>query len=82
MSKEVVTTYRCDMCGEAIGHYDKDQNRPRMPVRFITEQNEGTLTDPYMDYVEIDLCDKCLDRALVIDACGAMGHNDYSWRDE
>lgn len=78
MSSKTVTTHFCDICGQVIHDYSK-RNRMSIGVRFLTEQNEGTPVKPYYDYCIVDLCDECADRAITVDAIGAMGHNEYRW---
>ena len=49
-------------------------------IIFVTNQNDGTLSAPYFQNLKIDLCEKCLNKALggkAIFANGAMGNNNY-----
>ena len=75
-----MTKYTCDICGSQIDEYHVGSNHIKTAVRFHTEQTEGRICDPYFDVVEIDVCDKCANRAVTIDAWGAMGYNSYKWR--
>lgn len=73
MSKTV--TYHCDICSK------KAILKKDIQVIFLTEQNEGRSVKPYLDVVNIDLCNYCLDEILngkPVFATGAMGHNTYS----
>ena len=72
MSKKVVTTYVCDICGrefpEGVG------------VRkfiVLVRRGRGTLIKS-CESREVDMCDDCLDRAAVIDYIDHS--NRYEWR--
>lgn len=61
---------------------DSNKNRFTLPVRFLAEQNEGYPSEPYFSHAEtLDLCDECALKAITIDARGAMGYNQYQFRD-
>lgn len=57
------------------------KNQP-MQVVFTTEQTEGTLIEPYLLNVSLDLCGECLEKIVserrYIEGAGAQGHNVYS----
>lgn len=72
-------TFRCDLCGTEMGHNEVFQ--AKLPVIFTTEQNEGRPSKPYVQMEQLDLCRECLDRYIAVAASGAMGVNDYRWRD-
>lgn len=81
MSSKTTTEYFCDVCGAVIPNYKKEHRKKySMPVRFYTEQTEGKGCPPYYSNVSIDLCDACLDKAVNINAWGAMGYNTYEFR--
>jgi len=82
MSKNVHTSYACDICGKEIELCNGGLIEAKVPARFMTEQNEGRYVDPYYYEVEIDLCQECANKGLRIDASGAMGYNNYSIRKE
>ena len=68
--------YICDICkkGNCI-HHDFE-----LQVIFITEQNEGRNSKPYLETVKIDLCEECISKILngqSVFASGAMGYNKY-----
>jgi len=76
--KEIIK--KCDIenskhCGTART-YEVD-------VVFSTEQNEGRTTSPYIDRVEIELCEACRNKMLteriMPKAYGAMGFNHYKF---
>ena len=49
-----------------------------LPVKFLTEQNEGTSTKPYIDYILADICPDCWQKFIdnyPIVAYGAQGYN-------
>lgn len=82
MSTKTMTTHYCDVCKREIRGYSEKCHRFTLPVRFLTEQNEGYPTSPYYSHNErLDLCSKCAARAIVIDAEGAMGYNRYWFRE-
>lgn len=72
-------TFACDMCG--VETEEGANFHARLPVRFVSEQNEGRPCAPYFEMIELDLCPGCLDRCVSIEASGACGVNDYWWRD-
>ena len=81
--EEMRTTYtvvKCDVCSK-----DK-ASETSISVVFTTEQCEGRPTKPYLQNVEIDLCDDCLGRVLLqgehLFAHGAQGHNSYYFKEK
>lgn len=74
------TTHYCDICKSTDGV--KSQ---RLSVVFLTEQNEGRATDPYIDTSPMDICEDCRKRIVTTGqipfATGAMGFNDYFWKE-
>ena len=66
MSKKVITTYVCDLCGEEFTDPD-DVMRVLMPamLQHISE----------IAVVERDLCPKCLDRVTVVELNTTFGKN-------
>mgnify|MGYP006988883895 CR=1 FL=1 len=83
MGMKVTKRYFCDICGEEIKEFKKnDHTLIGFTVRFLTEQNEGTPTKPYYDGGHnLMLCSDCMERAVTVEATGAMGHNHYRFRD-
>lgn len=77
-----ITTVTCDLCGIEIKHPNAGK-KMQVPVCFLTEQNESTYIKPYLSMQAVDLCEPCLKRMideLPIIGTGAMGYNDYKWR--
>lgn len=86
--------YICDMCHEEFPedtYWDgklgsknpkkiKIQHFIGFPVVFLTEQNEGRNCEPYVDFVNLDLCMNCARKALNIEAIGAQGYNHYRFK--
>ena len=73
--------YVCDICKKENKIFGIDQ---KIPVVFTTEQNEGRSTEPYLDRVTIDICEMCYSKIIggnMPFASGAMGHNDYHFKD-
>lgn len=74
--------YICDICkkeGNKITNHGQ-----KMTVVFTTEQNEGRSTEPYFDTVVIDICEPCRTKLIegkMLFASGAMGYNDYRFKD-
>ena len=83
MGMKVTKQYFCDICGSEIERFDnRNHVLTGMTVRFLTEQNEGTPTKPYYDGGHnLMLCRECMERAVTIDATGAMGYNQYRFRE-
>ena len=88
MSK--VTTYQCDIKDCNLSLNDKalrgiSVKTTSFPVVFTTEQTEGKATQPYIDWIGVDLCEfhqaKLLD-TLPITATGAMGHNELKFKED
>ena len=44
---------------------------------FDTETNEGKPVEPYLSYVEIDMCPECAKAGIRVWASGCMGFNEY-----
>lgn len=72
-------TYQCDLCGTEYDDADS-LTKTRIPVKWLTEQNEGRTVKPYFRVQEIDLCDSCIEKVAVIEATGCMGYNQYTLR--
>lgn len=73
MSKKEI--FKCDVCGKTC-----DETNERTQVIFLTEQQEGRMTQPYFQIVNIDYCDKCRAKMLsghYLFATGAQGYNKY-----
>ena len=66
-------TFRCDVCGREV----ERANSVTLPVRWTTEQDEGRPCDHYIQEETLDLCDVCLESAIVMEAAGCMGRNSY-----
>ena len=66
------TIIKCDICKKQV-----ETQELRIPVRFLTEQNEGKPCKPYISMTKMDICDDCLLKCTNIEACGAMGYNTY-----
>jgi hypothetical protein len=77
MKKEIIN---CDICKNEIS---KKSNEKKIQVLFETEQTEGRGCKPYLELVEIDLCQDCYNLVLsgrYIYASGAMGYNRYYFK--
>lgn len=70
----------CDICGKEVGK--KDYVSVGLLVKFTTDQTEGRPCKPYFSREDFGLCWDCLDKTVVVEASGCMGHNHYRWRDE
>ena len=73
MKKEI---YICDICGKEAE--EPKDGRRNLQVIFTTEQNEGRRSEPYLDFLPIDLCLTDWSRVLNGEAIyveGAMGFN-------
>lgn len=73
MSK--IELVNCDICGNGCGEMTQ-----KTQVIFTTEQTEGRSCNPYLQLVDIDLCDECKEHLLkgnYIFAEGAQGYNKY-----
>ncbi len=78
--KEITTKiYTCDGCEKEVNEGELTM-AVKCPVKFMTEQTEGRPTTPYIQYATFDLCERCLDRALVFSGTGAQGYNNYRFR--
>ena len=77
MKKEII---QCDICKKES--FNKtDILTYSLQVIFTTEQNEGKSVEPYLDNVNIEMCNDCYKKLLetrtYIIASGVMGHNTY-----
>lgn len=71
--KKMIEVCTCDVCG-AQPHLTQ---RVNFPVLFHTEQTEGRPVVPYISQQQLDLCDACVGKFLLIHGDGAQGHNSY-----
>ena len=93
MAVKITKKYICDICGEEYTEKDYSEGRnaknpnckirrySSFPVIFITNQTDGSTCKPYIDYQDLDLCNKCALDALNIYAQGAQGYNKF-WMEE
>ena len=89
MAEERYIRRTCDMCGFEVlapEDYETSLKPRRLPVKFITEQTEGTSVDePYIDMVNLNLCEECYKKFLdnyPIKAVGCRGYNEFYWNDK
>lgn len=65
----------CDVCKGQISPRPHD-----IQVIFVSDQNEGKPSEPYLDEVTIDICKLCIDKVMsgkYIFSRGALGNNEY-----
>ena len=75
MAKKIVEIYTCDICKKET---EKTNIKTlTIPVRWLTEQNEGRSIKPYITTETKDICEECLERITKVNATGAQGFNDY-----
>jgi hypothetical protein len=72
MKKTITQTY-CDICKK-----ETPITTITYPVFFTTDQTEGRPCKPYISNENIDMCEECKRAALMIEAIGAQGVNEYS----
>lgn len=79
--KKVTVDYYCDICSEKTKNEEE-----KLPIIFLTEQNEGRSCYPYLTKGNIVLCDRCKEKMLIegifIFAEGAMGYNNYFFKEK
>ncbi len=63
--KKTIEQYFCDVCGE-----QSDVVQVNYPVIFHTDQTEGRSSNPYISQEKLELCPKCLERAVKIHGWG------------
>lgn len=68
---KVSKEYFCDICGNS------NAKTYRTLAEFQTEQTEGRIVKPYVTTTEIDLCNECLNKVVVLGASGAQGNNNF-----
>ena len=61
----------CDLCKK------EGAKTYKTIVRFHTEQNEGRIVEPYFTLTSIELCEKCAEKAIIINGEGAQGNNRF-----
>lgn len=71
------TIVKCDICGN-----QKGVKELTLPIKFLTEQNEGKYCEPYISMTKIDICNECLMKSTNINAFGCMGYNTYVLSDK
>lgn len=76
MVVKTVTTYVCDFCKHEFKDEDCLKNIA-LPVMFHTEQDEGNPCKPYLITEIMDLCQKCIDKIVILQGKGCMGHNTF-----
>lgn len=70
-----IEIHKCDVCKK-----EGKVKETEMSVIFLTEQNEGRDTEPYLSKQKPELCEDCLKRVLggeVLYGWGAMGYNHF-----
>lgn len=75
------TTTFCDIQG---CEKDADHHQKTVSVRFMTEQNEGRSTTPYLTGEKLDFCFEHYKQyidSLPLQASGAMGYNEYVFKE-
>ena len=73
MAIQIIKIFTCDIC-----KIKKEVRTITIPVRWITEQNEGRDIRPYITTETKDICNECLDKVTRINVRGAQGHNTYT----
>lgn len=68
---EITRKYYCDLCKK------EGAKTYRTLAKFHTEQNEGRIVKPYITSTEIELCNECLEKVVVISGEGAQGNNRF-----
>lgn len=68
---EITKKYYCDLCEK------EGATTYRTLAKFNTEQNEGRMVTPYITSTNIDLCDGCLKKVVVLNGEGAQGNNRF-----
>lgn len=61
----------CDLCGVS------NANTFKPLVEFTTEQTEGRMVRPYITTTDVELCNDCLNKVVVLRASGAQGNNKF-----
>ena len=67
-------THACDLCKRVVPVI-----KIKYPVLFITSQNDGSSTEPYISYENIEVCEECLKKIVLIIGEGCMGNNTYKY---
>lgn len=70
--KKTIEICHCDLCKK-----EADIIAIKYPVEFLTEQTEGRNCKPYISYQDIDVCEECKSKILVVQGWGAQGFNNY-----
>lgn len=78
MARITKEAFICDLCGKEVPK--EEYVSVGLLVRFTTNQTDGRACKPYFSREDLGLCWDCLDRAVVVEGSGCMGHNDYTWR--
>lgn len=73
MKTEII---KCDTCGS-----QEKVKSIKLSVVFTTEQDEGRACEPYLEILNLDICEPCkkymIENRRLVQAEGAMGYNAY-----
>lgn len=72
MAKRTVEVCTCDICKK-----ETEVKTFTIPVRWLTEQNEGRSIKPFITPETVDICIECLEKITKVNATGAQGFNNY-----
>lgn len=74
-----IIKFKCDICGKEC---DGDKAfHLNYPLIFVTNQQDGASSRPYIENKGIDVCHDCADKILKIEASGAMGYDTLKIRE-
>ena len=68
---EVKKICYCDLCGK------EGAKTYKTLAKFHSEQNEGRMVKPYFTLTSIELCEECLEKAVILNGEGAQGNNRF-----
>jgi hypothetical protein len=74
MAVKTISIYVCDLCKN---EFNDKLNTISMPVIFHTEQTEGRPCEPYLTTKKVELCQKCIDKTVILHGSGCMGNDEF-----
>ena len=72
------TSYICDICGRVIHGYDHNS---RIKTSAMVSEEVAKEIGRRFVTVDLDLCEECMEKAVVVEEHGPSGEHSYKWRE-
>lgn len=83
MSSAEFVTVTCDLCGKQVEHVEKGKRQTKpisYPVYFMYSESDGYTKSPHVSNIDLDICDECRDKVLMVLGYGAYGKYEFEKR--